>query len=175
MEQLHDKCSILHAHPFLQPLLTTVTFNSPPVAIQTPGARKRFPPVSDIVPIALLNLQLPNLRHWILEQYASTELPTPMTTLHPIVLTCLKVHARIETICLWNVQFSGPAEFARLLPALPMLKDVECVAVKFHSWKSRDFMPKSAVRLRTLTVGCQMNMNPTTMLGLTPVAGTRTI
>ena len=149
VQQLDDIYTVLRADPVLQSVVYSVTVDSPPPR----WIRKRIPPVSDIVPVLLFNLQLPNLRRWTLHQLHSRRLPYPMTTIPPVVLTCLKFHARIETICLWHIHFSGPAEFGRLLAALPMLKDVECIAVRFHCWKNKGYMPKPAVRLRTLTVG----------------------
>lgn len=173
VQQLDDIYTVLRADPVLQSVVYSITIDSPPAT----QASKRVPPVSDIIPVLLFNLQLPTLRRWTLSQHDAEEAPVPMTVLHPVVLTCLRFHtaARIETICLWHVHFSGPAEFARLLAALPMLEEVECIAVKFHSWENRDRMPKPAVRLRTLTVGRQMSIISNAAMALTPVADTRTI
>ena len=116
---LDEVCSVLDFDASLGALVQSIAIQS-----LGPGLARAIP-ASDLLCTRLLR-HLPNIRRCTLVQ-----LDIVTNAYHPLMLTYLRSHSNIETLCLRFLNFSSPASLVRLLTALPRLTHLECGGISF--------------------------------------------
>ncbi|KAI0718072.1 WD40-repeat-containing domain protein [Cerioporus squamosus] len=127
--------SFLRAHESLRPLVESVTINSSDA--YGLGPKKLTTSVSNLVCTPLFN-QLPNLRCCNLREKPFLRPAT--ATFHHSVLTYLKVHSNIETLCLYRLMFSSLTQLVGLVTSLPGLTHLVCDNVGISGRATQGFL-----------------------------------
>ncbi len=98
-----------------------------------------------------------NLRRLIIQMSGPSGWKVRHVSFHPAYLTALRIHPRIEELCLFNLKLSSDEELMQLLAALPNLSRLECSRIQFAQQTTAEVRTGSAflrrhVPIRTVVV-----------------------
>ncbi|TFK85319.1 hypothetical protein K466DRAFT_494982 [Polyporus arcularius HHB13444] len=123
-DTLNGVYDLFHRYPSLALCVRSLATDVYCVTSESTGAGiVHTPRIADLLNLRRLIIQLSDASGWKARH----------VSFHPAYLTALRIHPRIEQLCLFNLKLSSYEGLMQLLAALPNLSRLECSNLSFEN------------------------------------------